>query len=72
MAGRSAGEPDVPRDVRGAVPVRGLGAKKSVALRIRHGIEVAARAREGVLEIAERMRDERIASRRTEQHRATA
>ncbi len=53
-------------------PSEGLGAKKSVALRIRHGIEVAARAREGVLEIAERMRDERIASRRTEQHRATA
>lgn len=53
-------------------PSEGAGAKKSIALRIKHGIEVAARAREGVLEVADRMRDERIASRRTESTRASA
>lgn len=53
-------------------PSEGHGAKKPLALRIRHGIEVAARAREGVLEIADRVRDERIAARRAEPARAIA
>lgn len=53
-------------------PSEGAAANKSLALRIRHGLEVALRAREGVLEIADKAREERLARRRTEIDRASA
>lgn len=46
-------------------PSEGHGAKVPLRTRIRHGLQVVARAREGVMEIADREREARVAAARS-------